>query len=480
MRSLVAQGHKVLLISTFSDTVIDYYRYMGQDHTIRQQGIGIAIGSTKAYFPADSDRPIRVSPHNLVKGHQERTGLKRQDLFRLFAPVATCRNNSDRPRSEEEVNVLIGSETLSVGQNLQDADYLINIDLPWNPMVLEQRIGRIDRPKQRPVEYIHVYYANSQSQLLRQASRLSNLNKKLVGSDLVKDDQGIGQLSNLESLGASIYGDTLFDDTILPGYVEFLQSLTKARRMEQESFQEKVYQQQDTRQDLYSQQELLFTEDISQRLNELGDDYLPNPIALGSRTGDDQDPASLVALTIQYFGPNGEPIPSLQEQVFWNDQTGERDGYGTAISTAFKTPKVSAVLPLSKLLAQAATLYQQLVDLKQQRAEQLEGEETLENVTITSARLNRIQQRISTLTQLPKGMEPKAIRGILKKLNSWKNLKPVQKLLREYTDGSKAQLENADFVIQLVADTDNLNLLGTDEIKAINLRVSLSALLLRA
>ena len=330
-----------------------------------------------------------------------------------------------------------------------------------------------------PVDYIHIYYANSQSQLLRQASRLSNLNKKLVGGDLVRGDQGIEQLTSLDKLGASIYGDTLFDDTILPGYIEFLESLTKARRMEQESFQEKVYQKQETRQDLYSQQELLFTEDISQRLKELGDDYLPNPINLGSRTGDDQDPASLVALTIQYFGPNGESIPSRQEQVFWNDRTGERDGFGMAIATAFKTPRMSAVLPSSKLLTHANTLYQKLVDLKRQRSEQLEGEETLENVTITSARLNRIQQRLTTLSQLPEGIEPKTVRAILKKLNSWKNLKIVQKLLRSYTDGDKAALEDTNFVIQLVADTNDLNLLDSDEAKAISLCIGLSALLLR-
>lgn len=479
VRSLVSQGHKVLLISTFSDTVIDYYRYMGQDPMIRQQGIGIAIGSSKPYFPPDGERPIRISPHNLVRDQKERKGLKRQELFRLFAPVATCRNLDERPRPEEEVSVLIGSETLSVGQNLQDADYLINIDLPWNPMILEQRIGRIDRPKEKPTEYIYIYYANSQSQLLRQASRLSNLNKKLVGENLVKDDQGIERLSTLDNLGASIYGDTLFDDAILPGYVEFLQSLTKARQMEQESLQEKIYEQQETRNDLYSQQELLFSEDISKRLQELGDDYYPNPIALGSRIKGDSDPGALVTLTIQYFGPNGEPIPSRQEQVFWNDQTGERDSYGTAISTSLKTPTFSSVLASTTLLAHADTLYKQLVELKQQRSNQLEGEENLENVTITSNRLNRIQKRIQAINQLPKGIKPKAMRATLQKLNARKDYRPVQKILRAYTDGDKAQLEDEDFITQLFSDTDTLNLLPDSEIKAVSLSFSISALLLR-
>lgn len=47
VRELVLQGKRVLLISTFSDTVLDYYRYMSQDSAIADNEIGMAIGSTK-------------------------------------------------------------------------------------------------------------------------------------------------------------------------------------------------------------------------------------------------------------------------------------------------------------------------------------------------------------------------------------------------------------------------------------------------
>ncbi|UZQ53700.1 helicase [Trichothermofontia sichuanensis B231] len=133
VRELVSQGHKVLLISTFADTVLDYYRYMAQDPTIVSQGIGMAIGGTKRYFPDSDSRAVQVAPHNVAKSGRQRTGIKRLELLRLFAPVATCRHPSERPSADEEIQVLLGSETLSVGQNLQDADYLINIDLPWEP-----------------------------------------------------------------------------------------------------------------------------------------------------------------------------------------------------------------------------------------------------------------------------------------------------------------------------------------------------------
>ncbi len=488
VRELVSQGRKVLLISTFSDTVIDYYRYMAQDSTIVGQGIGMAIGGTKRYFPDSDSHAVQVAPHNVVKAGRQRTGIKRLELFRLFAPAASRRNpgvgaastQETRPSADEEIKVLIGSETLSVGQNLQDADYLINIDLPWNPMVLEQRIGRIDRPKQHPTEHIYIYYANSESQLLRQASRLANLNKKLIGADVANQDGTLQDVPNVNDLGASIYGDTLFDDAILPGYVDFIRNLVATRRQTQESFQETLYRQQETSRDLYTQQELLFSEDINQRLKALGDDYPANPIALGRRTGEKNEAIALAALSIQYFGPNGEPIPDRQELVFWNEQTGERDAYGMAISTAFKTPEAGDVFSSRYLRSMAQTVYTKLVALKNHRATELSQVETIENVTVTSERLNKIQQRISTLDSLPDGLDRKTVKDTLKKLNTWKGIKSVQKLLRDYTDGAKAQLETSAFVTELVKDTDEKNLILSDGIKPTRLSVNLLAILLRA
>jgi len=484
VRSLIAQGHKVLLISTFSDTVIDYYRYMGRDPVINAKGIGLAIGSHKSYFPSDSaSPPQRITPHGYQKGTGQYTGLKRQDLFRLFAPAATCRNPSDRPKPELEIQVLIGSETLSVGQNLQDADYLINIDLPWNPMTLEQRIGRIDRPKQRPTPYIYIYYANSESQLLRQASRLKNLNKKLVGADFVREDQTIDPVNDIGALGASIYGDTLFDDAILPGYIEFLQSLVKARSMDQESFQEQAFAAQDTQADLYSEQELLFSEAVSQRLKAMGADYLPNPIALGSATLSPTppetrpDPQAVAVLDIQYFGPNGEPIPDRQEQVFWTDLTGERDGFGQAISAALTTPRFASMLKSSILLDRAQALYDALVQLKTERLAQLVPDDEAESANTSSARINRIQQRIRSLPSLPEGIDKKMITNSLKKLNTWKSLKSVTRLLKNFTDGSQSKLEDEAFITEFVAEVDRLSLMESDQIQASSLKITLSALL---
>ncbi|KYC39031.1 hypothetical protein WA1_34140 [Scytonema hofmannii PCC 7110] len=433
----------------------------------------------KRLFQGVSKRSLQVTPYNFLQERNHRNGLKRQQIFRLFAPSATCKTVAERPSKEEEISVLIGSETLSVGQNLQDADYLINIDLPWNPMILEQRIGRIDRPKQHKCKNIYIYYANSESQLLRQASRLNNLNKKLVG-DLVGSDGEIPSISSVDTLGASIYGDTLFDDEVLPGYIDFLNSLVKARRMEQRNLQEETFQKQETNRDLYTQNEILHSEELSKLIEQLGEDYQAKPIALGRRTGEKDEPTGLVAMTVEYFGPNGEPIPQQQQTVYWNDQTFERDGYGVAIATAFKTPEAGDVFSTKYLLSELQKLYNQLVTLKQQRSTELAQPETLENINITSERITRIQRRVSMLDSFPSGLDRATVRNYFKKLNAWKETKGVQKLLREYTDGDKVKLNDATFVISLVQDTDTLNLIADEGIKPTSLKFSLAALLLRA
>jgi len=46
---------------------------------------------------------------------------------------------------KDEIDILIGTDCISEGQNLQDCDYLINYDIHWNPVRIIQRFGRIDR-----------------------------------------------------------------------------------------------------------------------------------------------------------------------------------------------------------------------------------------------------------------------------------------------------------------------------------------------
>ncbi len=67
-----------------------------------------------------------------------------QELLTLFSPRSK-EKAVVLPNEPAEIDLLIGTDCISEGQNLQDCDYLINYDIHWNPVRIIQRFGRIDR-----------------------------------------------------------------------------------------------------------------------------------------------------------------------------------------------------------------------------------------------------------------------------------------------------------------------------------------------
>lgn len=65
-------------------------------------------------------------------------------VLTCFSPISKGRDVLF-PDSRDELDILIATDCISEGQNLQDCDYLINYDIHWNPVRIIQRFGRIDR-----------------------------------------------------------------------------------------------------------------------------------------------------------------------------------------------------------------------------------------------------------------------------------------------------------------------------------------------
>jgi superfamily II DNA/RNA helicase len=68
---------------------------------------------------------------------------QRKEILERFAPVA---HDKTKVKRKNDIDILIATDCISEGQNLQDARLLINYDLYWTPLVLIQRVGRLDRP----------------------------------------------------------------------------------------------------------------------------------------------------------------------------------------------------------------------------------------------------------------------------------------------------------------------------------------------
>ncbi len=72
---------------------------------------------------------------------------KNQDLSSIltnFSPLSKERDKTSI-KEHQEIDILIATDVISEGQNLQDCDYLVNYDIHWNPVRIIQRFGRIDR-----------------------------------------------------------------------------------------------------------------------------------------------------------------------------------------------------------------------------------------------------------------------------------------------------------------------------------------------
>ena len=110
-------GLAVLAFSEYASTVRAYYTAMRAD-----AGVGM-LTATEARI---ASRP-----------------LSRDELLARFAPLA---QGAPLPHARERVSLLLATDLLSEGVNLQDAAVVVHLDLPWNPARLAQRLGRIRRP----------------------------------------------------------------------------------------------------------------------------------------------------------------------------------------------------------------------------------------------------------------------------------------------------------------------------------------------
>jgi superfamily II DNA/RNA helicase len=73
-----------------------------------------------------------------------RKSCSHERTLTLFSPISKSKA-AVLPEEPNEIDILIATDCISEGQNLQDCDYLINYDIHWNPVRIVQRFGRVDR-----------------------------------------------------------------------------------------------------------------------------------------------------------------------------------------------------------------------------------------------------------------------------------------------------------------------------------------------
>ena len=143
-------NRKLLVFTTFKDTA--EYLYENLTDLARELGLNIAM----------------------VSGDSSQTTAGGNDFNAIlsnFAPVARQRRAA---AGNADIDLLIATDCISEGQNLQDCDTVINYDIHWNPVRIVQRFGRIDRIGNRSekVQMVNYWPTDEMDDYLKLQSRV--------------------------------------------------------------------------------------------------------------------------------------------------------------------------------------------------------------------------------------------------------------------------------------------------------------------
>lgn len=119
---------KIIIFTAFSDTA--QYLYENIASLIKER-----TGLNTALISGDVEARCTI---------KTREKMDFNKVLTLFSPISK-EKAAVYPNLHEEIDVLIATDCISEGQNLQDCDYLISYDIHWNPVRIIQRFGRIDR-----------------------------------------------------------------------------------------------------------------------------------------------------------------------------------------------------------------------------------------------------------------------------------------------------------------------------------------------
>lgn len=186
------QNEKVIVFSQFADTV--YYL----ESELKKRGISRLEGVT-----GESEDPTKIAWH--------------------FSPESNNKRSQIRP--EEELRVIIATDVLSEGQNLQDCAIIVNYDLPWAIIRLIQRAGRVDRIGQKAENIICYSFlpADGVERIIRLRARVRTRlqeNAEVIGTDeaFFEDDRNDNAILDLYHEKSGILDRDIDEEVDLASY----------------------------------------------------------------------------------------------------------------------------------------------------------------------------------------------------------------------------------------------------------------------
>ena len=178
---------KLIIFSAFADTTNYLYNNL---HKWLKDEFGLytaavnGSGNNKSNFPN-----VKLGDLNAVLTNFSPYSKKRDKIY---------------PDIKEEIDVLIATDCISEGQNLQDCDYLINYDIHWNPVRIIQRFGRIDRigSKNDKIQLVNFWPNMELDEYINLEARVQNrmviLDVSATGEENVISEKQSNEMNDLE------------------------------------------------------------------------------------------------------------------------------------------------------------------------------------------------------------------------------------------------------------------------------------------
>ncbi|WPU43523.1 DEAD/DEAH box helicase family protein [Limosilactobacillus reuteri] len=284
------KGHKVILVSQFADTVEYYYQRLYDHYNTNKITLpmGMITGS--------------ANNRDQVNAKLNQNSSTKKDVLEHFSPIS--KNKPELIKDNVTIDLVIGTDTISTGQNLQDAVTLMNIDLPYNPMTLEQRIGRIDRPLPAgsDKDQIYIYTFPVYESINSQLKMLNRLGNKMAG----------------------VLKDTEFDNVVLPQYENYLKNSQNNKQNAVKSMLDQTEDQLMNHSSFSSEKHSEAYQDANKRMYNFKVNQLKpfkHPLIADYSFSSNGQDSSIVVMEVQYQDVNGTPVS--KENVLVNADQGK-------------------------------------------------------------------------------------------------------------------------------------------------------------
>jgi superfamily II DNA or RNA helicase len=175
----IKQNKKVLIFTVYADTA---------QYLFEQLSNGVA----------KFDR-IAIVTGQYAKVKREDETKNYELILQRFAPIAKEKSDNGKP-----IDILISTDCLSEGQNLQDCDLVINYDIHWNPVRLIQRFGRIDRlgSPNKDITCVNFWPPDEMEEYLNLKYRVENrmVLMKVTGTEILEVTERIKDMAKDKKL----------------------------------------------------------------------------------------------------------------------------------------------------------------------------------------------------------------------------------------------------------------------------------------